>query len=239
MKPYVVCHMLTSLDGKIDGAYMSAPECKLALATYGELRETFRCQATLYGTTTMAGSYSDGYLEQLQTGGDGISGEVSREDFIAVSDAENYVVSIDPKGVLAFSGNTIEKKGRPKATIIEVLTEEVTADYLSYLKKKEISYIFAGKEHLNCKLLLGKLQNLFGINRLMIAGGGFTNWSFAQENLMDELSIVVAPVADGNTRSVSIFEKAEFLPGRPPAAFKLKAVQALKGDVLWLRYEIR
>lgn len=187
----------------------------------------------------MAGSYSNGYLGQLETGGDEMSGEVSREDFIAVSDAENYVVSIDSKGVLAFSGNTIEKKGRPKAHIIEVLTEAVTADYLSYLKEKEISYIFAGKENLDCKLILDKLQRLFLIDRLMIAGGGFTNWSFAQENLIDELSIVAAPVADGNTRSVSIFEKADFLPNRPPVAFKLKKVEILKENVIWVRYGMK
>lgn len=37
-KPYVICHMLTSLDGKIDGAYFDADECLLALKAYGELR---------------------------------------------------------------------------------------------------------------------------------------------------------------------------------------------------------
>lgn len=46
-RPYVICHMLTSLDGKIDGAYMSAPECAPALTAYGNLRGVFRCQATL------------------------------------------------------------------------------------------------------------------------------------------------------------------------------------------------
>lgn len=33
-KCYVICHMLTSLDGKIDGAYMSAPECAPAPAVF-------------------------------------------------------------------------------------------------------------------------------------------------------------------------------------------------------------
>lgn len=30
-RPYVVCHMLASVDGKIDGDYMSSPECLGAL----------------------------------------------------------------------------------------------------------------------------------------------------------------------------------------------------------------
>ena len=55
-RPYVVCHILMALDGKIDGACMSTACAK----AYGQLRTTFDCQATIYGTTTMAGTYSDG-----------------------------------------------------------------------------------------------------------------------------------------------------------------------------------
>lgn len=231
-RPYVVCHMLTSLNGKIDGAYMGAPECAPALAAYEDLRGTFHCQATLYGTTTMAGSYSDGYIGQMEMN----DSDYPKEDFIAVTEAESYVISVDPKGSLVFPCNTIEKKGRTKAHIVEVLTEAVRTDYLAYLRKKEISYIFAGKDALDCRLLLEKLYCLSSIERLMLAGGGLMNWSFVQENLVDELSIIMAPVADGSTQAVSIFEKADFLPTRSPAAFKLKEAVALEGDALWLRY---
>lgn len=234
-RPHVICHMLTSLDGKIDGAYMNAPECAPALAAYGELRRTFHCQATLYGTTTMAGSYSDGYIGPIEMR----TSDYPKEDYIAVLDAESYVISVDPSGSLAFPCNTIEKKGRTKAHIVEVLTETVQTDYLNYLRKKKISYIFAGKELVNCKLLLEKLHRLFSIERLMIAGGGLMNWSFAQDELVDELSIIIAPVADGSTQTVSIFEKADFLPNRSPVTFKLLEAKELDGDTLWLRYILR
>ena len=52
---FVVCHMLSSLDGRIDGAFFSAPETAPAVAAYGNLRGYYHCQATLYGTTTMLG----------------------------------------------------------------------------------------------------------------------------------------------------------------------------------------
>lgn len=54
-RPFVVCHMLTSLDGKIDGAFFGVPETIPAIKAYGELRSFYGCQATLYGTTTMLG----------------------------------------------------------------------------------------------------------------------------------------------------------------------------------------
>lgn len=231
-KPYVVCHMLTSLDGKIDGAFMATLECAPALAAYSNLREFYECQATLYGTVTMAGSYSDGLAGKLPVS------EITypKEDYIAVLDAAHYIVSVDPKGTLGWKFNYIEKKNRPKAHVIEVLTEVVSNDYLAYLHKFDISYIFAGKEQLDCGLLLEKIHGLFTIDRLMIAGGGFMNWSFLHDDLIDELSIVIAPVADGNNTSVSIFEKSEFLPERIPAAFSLQEAQKLEGDCLWLRY---
>lgn len=227
--------MLSSLDGKIDGEFFSAPECMPAVKQFAEVRNFYGCNATLYGTTTMEGGYSDGRVGNL-THCDIVS---PHEDYIAASDVQNYIVSVDPQGILAFSGKYLEKKNRPKAHIIEVLTEQVSNDYLAYLRTLDVSYIFAGKEILDCKLVLEKLKTLFGIEKLMVSGGGLINWSFVQENLIDELSLVLAPVADGNRTSVSIFEKADFLPHRNPAAFTLKAVEQIDGSVLWLRYLLK
>ena len=234
---FVVCHMLTSLDGKIDGAFFSAPETAPALAAYAGLRGFYVCPATLYGTTTMLGGYADGPAPALLEKGQ----DFPRQDHV---DAEglrmgNFIISVDPRGELGWSGNTIEKKGRAPAHVVEVLTEQVSDAYLSYLRRYGISYVFAGKERLDCALLLSKLQELFGIDRLMLAGGGLINGSFLQADLIDELSIVVAPVADGNTTSASIFECASFLPPHGPTPFALKEARPMEGGALWLCYARR
>ena len=65
------------------------------------------------------------------------------------------------------------------------------------------------------------------------------NGSFLQEDLIDEVSIVMAPVADGNTESVSIFERSGFLPDRAPSAFSLLSADRTAGDGLWLRYALK
>lgn len=227
--------MLASLDGKIDGAFFYAPECAAAVQQFAKARTFYHCHATLYGTTTMEGGYADGRIETLGPCDPGYP----REDYIAESNVNNYIVSLDPQGVLAFSGKYLEKKNRPKAHIIEVLTEQVSNAYLAYLRSLDISYVITGTNQLDCKLLLQKLQTLFGIEKLMISGGGLTNWSFVQENLIDELSLVIAPVADGSRESATIFEKANFLPYRTPAAFTLKAVEQINSDTLWLQYLLK
>lgn len=231
-RPYVVCHMLASVDGKIDGDYMNIPECKDALKKYGDLREYYECQATLYGTVTMEGGYSDGLAPGKPEG----AAHYPQEDYIADSDVKQFIVSLDPKGILGWKSNYIEKKNRPKAHIIEVLTRQAPDWYLSYLRGFDISYVFAGDAEIDCPLLLSKLKNQFDIERLMIAGGGYTNWSFLQTGCVDELSLVIAPIADGNTDSVSIFERAGFLPVKAPVALFLKAVEQTEDGSVWLRY---
>lgn len=231
-KPFVVCHMLSSVDGRIDGGFMSAPENAPAGEEYGKLRGFYGCQATLYGTVTMEGSYAEGLAGELPHS-DIVYME---EDFVAPSDVKNYIVSIDSEGILGWNSCYIEKKGRPRAHVIEVLTEQVSGDYLAYLRSFGISYIFAGKEQLDCALVLHKLKILFGIERLMIAGGGLINWSFLQEGLIDELSLVLVPLADGSRGAASVFTKADFLPDHAPVAFTLKEVRQISGDALWLRY---
>lgn len=233
-RPYIVCHMLTSLDGKIDGEFFDMSETAPALKFYGDLRGYYDCRATLYGRTTMLGGYADGLAPQFAQG----TAPLLKEDFISSEGKVigNFIVSVDPEGTLGFSSNVSERKGRPTAHIIEALTEQVSSEYLNYLQKMGVSYLFVGKDSINCKLLAEKLYSLFGINRLMVAGGGTVNWSFLREGLIDELSLVIAPVADGNRTAVSIFERMDSVPFNKPIAFRLKEVKPMEGDTLWLRY---
>lgn len=231
-KPFVVCHMFTSMDGKIDGAFMTDPAAVAARTEYGNLRGFYQCQATVYGTVTMAGGFADGWAGQIPSSG----ASYPREDWVAPSDVQNYIVSVDPLGKLGWSSAYIEKKGRLRAHVIEVLTEQVSEDYIAYLRGFGISYLFVGEKQLDCALLLHKLQSLFGIEKVMLAGGGYMNGSFLQEDLIDEVSLVIAPVVDGNTTSVTSFERSDFLPDRKPAAFRLLEAKPLEDGGLWLRY---
>lgn len=234
-KPFVVCHMFTSMDGKIDGAFMGSPAAVPARTEYGRLREFYKCQATLYGTVTMYGGFANGLLREVPVS----DTEYPLEDWTAPHTEDSFIVAADPKGTLAWSKSYIQRPGRPRSHVIEALTEQVSLDYLGYLRKNGISYVFAGETWLDCPLLLHKLKTRFGIERLMVSGGGYMNGSLLQEDLIDEVSIVVAPVADGNTTAVSIFERSDFLPRRDPAEFSLLDAKKLESNGLWLRYALK
>ena len=202
--PYIVCHMMTSLNGKITGPFMKLPETRLTDKEYERINTSYRPHAWLCGPN-----------------------------------AEMYIVSVDPSGKLGWTQNDVDYMERPRAHIIEVLTNRVSDAYISYLRKYDISYIFAGDDSLNCTLAAEKLKTLFGIEVLMLSGGGFINWSFLQEELVDELSIVMAPVTDGETNTVTLFEKADYLPPKAPVACSLISVEPLEGDSIWLRYSVK
>ena len=223
--------MLTALDGKIDGEFFAMPETLPALKKYGEIRQFYDCKATIYGTTTVAEGYSDGYLTEPPT----CEKVYLREDFIADKSAKNYIISLDPRGVLKWGSAYLEKKNRPKAHIVEVLTDGVADGYIGYLRELGVSYIFAGKDTLDCGLLLKKLKELLDLERVMLAGGGVTNQSFAAAGMIDELSLVIAPTADGDSGSASLFETGGFT-APSPKAYRLKAAEQIENDTLWIRY---
>ena len=230
--PFVVCHMFTSLDGKISGRFMTDPAASPALAQYGALREEYDCEAVLYGTVTMAEGFADGWLKEPPK----TKAQYAKEDLAAPHGQTHYIISVDPKGQLAWHSPVVEKKGRPAAHVIEVLTGQATQDYVGYLKEMGISYLFAGEEQLDCPLMLHKLKTQFGIEKVLLAGGGYMNGSLLQHNLIDELSLVIAPVVEGNTASASCFAWYDTAFASNPAAFSFLAAKRLEGNGLWLRY---
>lgn len=151
------------------------------------------------------------------------------------TDLPKYYVSVDPSGKLGWTSNVLNYKDT-KAHVLEVLTEKVSNSYKALLRKLNISYIIAGKDSLDYDMAMRKLKGLFHIETLMLGGGGVLNWSFIQAGLCDEVSVVIAPTADGSSTTPSLFETKEGLSDDTPVAFKLDHVEAKEDGSIWLRY---
>lgn len=231
-RPYIICHMSTSLDGKITGSYMETPEAESAFEEYERINQFYHPQAWINGRVTIDENFT--FYEKPELSENTLP--IPHDDFVAVSNAENYIAAADSSGRLGWKQNYVEYARRPKAYVIEILTEQVSDAYLSFLQEKEISYIFAGTDMIDFTVAVKKLKSLFGIEKLKLSGGGVLNWSFAQAGLIDELSLIIAPVADGATDTPTLFERSEKLPPHVPVGFHLKSVEAAKGGCVWLRY---
>lgn len=231
-RPYTVCHILSALDGKITGAFMGTKAVQMVSGEYARIRTEYQADAWLYGTVT-AKEFTNGQKPELD-----FAAEVPDGDFIAENHATLYYVSVDTKGETGWESGTFCKPGRPDAHVIEILTNKTPAAYRAYLRECGVSYILAGEEMLDSQIAVEKLYQLFGIGTLLICGGGTVNWTFLQQGVVDELSLVIAPAADGNPDSVTVFEKSELLPGSVPVEFHLKNAERLEGDGIHLLYTV-
>ncbi|QLC90807.1 RibD family protein (plasmid) [Priestia megaterium] len=235
-RPYIICHMLTSLDGKIIGDYLEMERADFFIEEYEKIHARYDCNAWMCGRITMETDFTFGHKLNLKQ--DNIP-NIPRTDYVADKGAKSYAIAVDPSGKLGWTQNYIADWNDDRATkehIVEVLTEQASDAYLAHLKEIGVSYIFGGKERLNFTVVVEKLKNLFSINKLMLEGGGFLNGSFLNEGLIDELSLILVPIADGTSNSVTLFETSSFITNQRPVNFFLKEVEKLDDGGLWMRY---
>ena len=92
----------------------------------------------------------------------------------------------------------------------------------------EIPYIFAGKNEIDVKIALEKLKTLMGINSILLEGGSIVNGYFQRAGVIDELSLVVAPIV------AAAGDKPLFMDSTL-SEFKLKEIKRYD-DVVWMNY---
>ena len=192
-RPYVICHMLTSIDGKTTGSFLDDNRCKEAIDKYYQMHASHKFVSFACGRVTMEEGFTKGYYPNLSNFSDEILPLI---DHVEEQYGLNYAICFDRYGKLGWKSNRIndELEGYDKTYIIEVLTEQVDQRYLRYLESLNIPYIFAGKEDIDINLALKKLYHYFNINKLLLEGGPTLNTAFLKANAIDEVSVVVAPL---------------------------------------------
>jgi riboflavin biosynthesis pyrimidine reductase len=220
--------MCTSLDGKIIGHRWG----KLAGYRHeSELFETtaasFGIGAWLVGTTTMDEFDSAKFtLPRAKV-------KIPRRDHIANKSAQTLGIGADAKGVLRFRHNEVGGDH-----VVLLVTDRVSNDYLAHLRSAGVSYLFCGQREIDLPVALHKLGKHFKLRQLMLQGGGKFNGAMLQAGLVDEISHLTVPVADGGAGVASLFD----IPGKAPAAaaakLRLLSHQLMPGGVIWARYKV-
>lgn len=228
MRPYVIVHTHTSIDGNIN-AYNEQGSQKYQDIALTPGKARLGIDAYLNGKTS-----TEDNITHYGTPAIDESATVPAGDYVAEPESEMYYVSIDPRGELAWQQNTYGYGGVP-AHILEVLTEAASDGYKDFLRRQGISYIIAGTQQIDYAVMLDKLHGL-GIERLMVGGGGNINWSFLQQGLVDEVSMVLAPVANADPDAPRFFAAKEPYSTIDLTEFTLTSIEDLGDSVVWLRY---
>lgn len=228
-RPYIICHMLASIDGKVTGEFLQMPISEAAVDVYYEINRSYHADAFACGRVTMEESFTRGWFPDLTRF---LDAKIPREDYVANSDAGFFAVMFDRNGSLGWKSSKIEDDdpGYGNAHIIEVLCEGVADAYLAYLKSIGVSYIFAGTDEMNVTLAVEKLRKLFGIKQLLIEGGSVINGAFQREDVIDELSLVIVPaVADADDKP--LFYNSQI------SSYELRDIKKFNNNVLWVNYK--
>jgi len=234
MRPEIICHMISSLDGRLrierySKLYNTENE-NLALEVYLDLEKQFDSDARIIGKGTVR---SMGLTEVFEPKTISLAEDLS--PFFAEKSSENFCVIFDSKGEIRFPGNKFEGDN-----IIVVLGESVTEDYLRFSREAGISYLFAGNDGHDLDFAMSTLYATFGIRRAYLEGGGILNGSFLKRKLIDEVSILLYPGIDGAAGMPSIFDYKghENDPPSNGQYFTLKHLERLDSDLIWLRYDV-
>lgn len=229
-RPYIICLMMTSLDGKILGEkWGESDQVQELTKSFEKAHEAIGHKSWIVGRTTMEKDFTH-FAAPVHKA---VDHAISREDHIAKPDAASYAVAIDGQGKLGWE--SAEMLGEH---VITVLTEAVADSYLAHLQEIGVSYIFAGKDNISLPIALEKLKTSFGIETLMLEGGGHLNGSFLNEGLIDEYHQLLLPLADGRKETSSVFEIEEKDRKFDATLLKLQQVKQLDNDVLWLSYKV-
>jgi riboflavin biosynthesis pyrimidine reductase len=233
MKPYVICHMNTSVDGRIWHSRWRPAENRMA-GLFERLHDE------LGGGSWLIGRVTGSEYAKAQAYPDRTDLAFPREPWFAqrfpLGDARAYGIALDARGKIAWGRSEIG--GDP---IVVVLTEQVTDAHLLGLRQDGVSYIFAGERELDLTLTLEILNRELGLERLLLEGGGKSNGSFLRSGLIDEISLAVCPAVDGARGGPHVFDSNDDEADlrAPLSTMTLASSEVLEGGVVWLRYRLR
>ena len=238
-RPRVICHMIATIDGRIVTEHW--PDIGEGRQEYERTASTYAADAWMCGRITMehfAGS-TRGEAELVREAAARPAGGLARGDFVAPGAHPPYAVAVDPRGRLLWSGSEIDGDH-----VVAILGGGVSDTYLAGLRDCGVSYLIAdmGGSEVGLATALEKLAAAFGIRTLLLEGGGRINGAMLHAGLVDEVSLLVAPIADGALGTASLFD-VERPPGGQGAAYRgrrlaLAAVERRAEGVLWIRYQV-
>lgn len=220
-KPYIICHMMTSIDGRIDCAMTSKLQ---GVSDYYATLDEIQVPTTVSGRVTAE-------LEMAEPGAfipkkKDIYGQ---EGFSKKADAAGYEVVIDTKGKLLWPDASAMSK-----PYLIVTSENVTKEYLEYLDGQNISWIACGKDHVDLVRAVEILAEQFHVQRMGVVGGPKINTAFLEAGLLDEISLLIGVGIDGRGGMPAVFDGLAM--DHDVTSLKLLDVKKFNSGAVWLRY---
>jgi riboflavin biosynthesis pyrimidine reductase len=229
MKPHVICHMLSSVDGRIRGRRWR-PKRINDSGLFEKLHDEIGCDAWIVGRVT-GQEFAKGTRYPADA-----AAPPPRENHFVTRNAKAYGVVLDAHGKIVWGRADIG--GDP---IVAVLTRQVPQTHLAGLRSENVSYLFAGDDKLDLAELLETLNRELGVRRVLLEGGGVANGAFIRAGLVDEINLVICPAIDGSRGAPATFDSTDAdadTAAEALTSMRLDSSTILDGGFVWLRYSL-
>ncbi|GFE82090.1 2-hydroxy-3-oxopropionate reductase [Steroidobacter agaridevorans] len=225
-RPRVICHMTTSIDGRVVVDGWPEPLPKAVHRHYEAIHNRYDAQGWICGRVTME-SFAGAARSEAEVAHE--YHDEPRADFVAPGKHDSFAFAIDPSGRCAWRSSDISGDH-----VVAILTNRVSESYLEFLREQGVSYLLAGEKEMDLSLALEKIGTHFGVKTLLLEGGGRVNGSLLQAGLIDEVSLLIAPVTDGRIGTAALFDiEAE---NATPGSLVLEDLERFDDGFVWLRY---
>jgi len=229
--PYIICHMMTSLDGKIasgDDTDMLGDYFDLYTLT----EDKYQAKAWMCGRVTMQ-MFASSEPEQLPTQ----VFNVDDQSYFSNKVSDYYMFGVDTKGLLRWNKNAIKLSNvSEELNLVIIVTKTTPKSYLAYLKEKGISYIVSGEDEIDFELLFRTMKDKLGIEKLLLEGGGIINGSVLSAGFIDEISLLLTPIVANRSKAPALFERSVD-DAINITKFSLIELEKLEKDCVILRYK--
>ena len=95
-----------------------------------------------------------------------------------------------------------------------------------------------GEDHVDLRAALEELSARHGVKTVRMDSGGTLNGLMLRAGLVDEVSVLVNPCLVGGLSPRSLLRAPDLTSAEGVIALRLMHVEKLRGDVVWLRYEV-
>jgi riboflavin biosynthesis pyrimidine reductase len=233
MRPYIICHMSTSIDGRLHPSRFTRAAAGISVDVlrghYERVHEGFEADGWIVGRKTMS-EMAKGTERSIAE-----APKVPREAHIAERGGRRLAVAIDPSGHVHYGKDNVGGDH-----VVAVLGRQISDAYLAELREDGVSYVFAGAKGDDLSGAMEQLASLFDIKKLLLEGGGQINGAFLKHKLIDEFSTLIFPAVDGVAGAQSIVDYSGPKDDRPGAgqSLRLTHCEMLEGGMVWLRHAV-
>src|SRR5882757_1341850 len=184
MRPYIICHMGTSIDGRLHPSRFTRAAAGISqdvlCSHYEKVHDSFEADGWIVGRKTMS-EMAKGTERSVAE-----APKLPRETHIAKRDGRKLAVAIDPSGRVHYGKDNVGGDH-----VVAVLGEQVSDAYLAELREDGVSYVFAGARGEDLLGAMAQLADVFGVKTLLLEGGGTINGAFLRHRLIDEFSTLI------------------------------------------------